>query len=198
MPTKAQLTTQYIIEKVAPVFNRLGYEATSMADIASATGLTKGAIYGNFENKEALAIAAFNHNIRKVMGLVGDKMNEKESAVDKLFALTAFYKTYHAFTMDLGGCPLLNVGVDTNNLNSPLHIRVVLVLKKLQSNIAVIIQQGIDDGVFKPDLNTQVLGSRMVSLIEGAIFTATMLKDHQPLVDMMEFIEEMIINDFKK
>ena len=50
MLTKSEKTTKYIIETVAPIFNKKGYEATSMKDITSATSLTKGAIYGNFKN----------------------------------------------------------------------------------------------------------------------------------------------------
>ena len=60
MPSKAQRTAQFIIEKAAPLFNTRGYAGTSMNDITRATGLTKGAIYGNFDNKEEIAIAAFN------------------------------------------------------------------------------------------------------------------------------------------
>ena len=56
MISKSEKTTKYIIETVAPIFNRKGYAATSMSDLTAATGLTKGAIYGNFKNKEELAI----------------------------------------------------------------------------------------------------------------------------------------------
>ena len=48
MLTKAEQTTQFIIEKVAPLFNQKGYAATSMSDITRVTGLTKGAIYGDY------------------------------------------------------------------------------------------------------------------------------------------------------
>ena len=62
MTTKAERTTAFIIETVAPIFNKHGYIGTSMSDLTEATGLTKGALYGNFENKEALALAAFEYN----------------------------------------------------------------------------------------------------------------------------------------
>ena len=62
MLSKAEVTTKYILETVAPIFNQKGYAATSMDDITRATGLTKGAIYGNFKNKETLAIEAFKKN----------------------------------------------------------------------------------------------------------------------------------------
>ena len=51
MISKSEKTTKYIIETVAPIFNQKGYAVASMSDLTAATGLTKGAIYGNFKNK---------------------------------------------------------------------------------------------------------------------------------------------------
>ena len=56
MLTKSELTSKFIIETVAPIFNKKGYAATSMSDITNATNLTKGAIYGNFENRIVTSI----------------------------------------------------------------------------------------------------------------------------------------------
>src|SRR5688572_23693669 len=117
MAGKAELTTQYILETVAPVFNRYGYAATSMSEITKATKLTKGAIYGNFENKEKLALEAFNYNARKVFGMVAEKMNAETLPLKKLKAITEFYRTYYHFTKKFGGCPLLNVGIDSKHQN---------------------------------------------------------------------------------
>jgi len=38
-----------------------------MSDLTSATGLTKGALYGNFKNKEELAFLAFKFNVDRVV-----------------------------------------------------------------------------------------------------------------------------------
>jgi AcrR family transcriptional regulator len=65
--TKAAKTSRYIIERTAPIFNRNGYTGTSLSDITKATGLTKGAIYGNFKNKEELALEAFNYIIKPLL-----------------------------------------------------------------------------------------------------------------------------------
>lgn len=197
MASKAAHTTQFIIEKVAPVFNTMGYEATSMANITAATGLTKGAIYGNFENKEHLAIEAFNYNVRSVIWRLAAEMNAVESVLAKFKVMTDFYRRYYNKTVDLGGCPLLNAGVDSNNFNSKIHKRVVIVLKKLQSNVAQIIEAGMENGELKPDLESKKLGARIVSLIQGAVFTANMLQSPQHLIDVMDFIDESILNDWK-
>ena len=60
---KSPSTRRFIIEQVAHLFNKQGYRGTSLSDLTAATQLTKGSIYGNFENKEEVAIAAFDYNL---------------------------------------------------------------------------------------------------------------------------------------
>ena len=97
MSTKAERTTAYIIETVAPIFNKLGYVGTSMSDLTEATGLTKGAIYGNFENKDSLALAAFEYNSKKLLSEIDDKLNSSGTSLEKLFVLTNFYRHNDTF-----------------------------------------------------------------------------------------------------
>ena len=115
MLTKSELTTQYILETVAPIFNKNGYAATSMSDITTATGLTKGAIYGNFKNKEELAIAAFKYTVKNLMSRIAKHLELSDSPIQKLFLITDFYRNYYDYSKQLGGCPVLNIGVDANN-----------------------------------------------------------------------------------
>ena len=49
MSTDNLNTSDFILETVAPIFNRKGYAGTSLSDLTAATGLTKGAIYFNFK-----------------------------------------------------------------------------------------------------------------------------------------------------
>jgi len=120
MTTKAEKTTAYIIETVAPIFNKCGYIGTSMSDLTEATGLTKGAIYGNFENKEALALSAFEYNRNILISEIREKLTVSGSALEKIFSLVHFYRQYDVFTLPYGGCPILNVGVDAQHNNSQL------------------------------------------------------------------------------
>ncbi|MBV8162133.1 MAG: TetR family transcriptional regulator, partial [Acidimicrobiia bacterium] len=53
---KAQ-TRERLIEAAARVFAEKGFAATSLDEVAEAAGLTKGAVYSNFENKEDLVAA---------------------------------------------------------------------------------------------------------------------------------------------
>ena len=60
---RTENSSEYIIEKVAPLFNSKGYVGTSLSDLTKVTGMTKGALYCNFDNKEDIALAAFKYNV---------------------------------------------------------------------------------------------------------------------------------------
>jgi len=55
--TKRLRTRALLIEAAARVIASKGYEATSLEAVAAEAGMTRGAIYGNFRNKEALFLA---------------------------------------------------------------------------------------------------------------------------------------------
>lgn len=198
MSTKAELTAQYILETVAPIFNKKGYTATSMSDLTTATGLTKGAIYGNFTNKEELSLKAFNYNVRFVINKIKVIFDEIECPIEKLKALTDFYRTYNKQTLPLGGCPVLNVGIDSNNTHPELFKRVKEIAKKLTDSIASIIKEGQAKAIIKSDIDAELYGGRIFSFIEGSIFTSVLLKNDKYLIDMMDHIDDMIHNELKK
>ncbi|SFS74524.1 transcriptional regulator, TetR family [Succinivibrio dextrinosolvens] len=52
----SQATRRKILESAQRLFTRRGYERTSLSDIAKYAGVTRGAIYWHFENKEELLV----------------------------------------------------------------------------------------------------------------------------------------------
>ncbi|NER13339.1 TetR family transcriptional regulator [Leptobacterium flavescens] len=198
MLTKAERTSQFIIETVAPIFNRKGYAATSLSDLTEATGMTKGAIYGNFKNKEELALAALNHNIRKLVKKVEDQISTTQSPVQKLFIITNFYRFYNDYTRDFGGCPVLNIGIDASNQHEILMERVRYVISKLQKSISDIIDDGKARNEIKPTVNSEAYARRIFAMIEGAAFVSHTMQDNQYMKEMMNHIDQMILQELKK
>lgn len=192
MTTKAEITSHYILETVAPVFNKYGYEGTSISDLTNATGLTKGAIYGNFKNKEELALAAFDLNVKKIYFTLRDKLQGIESPKLQFQALTDYYREYFDFTSHLGGCPILNVGVDANFQNPKLLQRVRQVINRFKNNISKMISRGIELKEFRSDINPDKYGGRIFTFIEGGVFMAVTMQDKGYLSDIMDHIDQMI------
>ncbi len=191
MPDKAERTKQFILEKVAPIFNQQGYMGTSMAAITEAVGMTKGAIYGNFKDKETLAVAAFNYNIRSEMGQLTRFIEAQSSPVEQLLAILDFYTQQRSHQHPGGGCPIINVGVDSNHQKPILLARVQEVIGKLVRNIERIIKAGVAIGQLKTDLDTSA-SARHYTSIQGAIFMTMTLKDDSYLQQMMAHLRQMV------
>ncbi|WP_452596825.1 TetR/AcrR family transcriptional regulator [Pontimicrobium sp. MEBiC01747] len=197
MLTKAELTTQFILETVAPIFNKNGYAATSMSDITKATGLTKGAIYGNFENKESLAIAAFKFTVKKVMNQIAEHLKRSDSPIQKLFLISDFYRNYYDYSKQIGGCPVLNIGVDANNQNTKLLEKVRVVIERIQNQVATIIENGIEIGEISSEINAMHYAKRIDSMIQGAVFMTYTMDDEFYIKDTTTQIDHMIHNELK-
>lgn len=192
MISKSEKTTKFIIEKVAPIFNQKGYAATSMSDITKATGLTKGAIYGNFKNKEAVAIAAFNKNVNDLLMRIATHQEQSKSPLQKLFLITDFYREYYDYSQELGGCPLLNIGVDSKNQNTSLLNQVRYVINKTQNNIAKLVEWGKLEGEIKTNVDAVLFSKNLYSRIEGAIFMTYTMDDDSYIQEAMNEIDELI------
>ena len=112
----------------------------STSQITQSIGLTKGAVYGNFKSKEYLAVEALNFNVRRNIFPLSDEINAQITASAKLRTIPAYYSKYYKKISNMGGCHLLNLGIDSNNQNPELVGRVRAVIDKLISNMAEIIQ----------------------------------------------------------
>jgi AcrR family transcriptional regulator len=62
---KQERTRSRLLAAAAVVFARRGYHVATLEDVAAEAGFTKGAVYSNFENKEALFLALVDVEIGK-------------------------------------------------------------------------------------------------------------------------------------
>ena len=198
MSKKAERTTAYIIETVAPIFNKHGYIGTSMSDLTEATGLTKGAIYGNFENKEALALSAFEHNRNMLLQAIDDKLSTGTEALARLYSLLNFYKQYDVFTLPMGGCPLLNVGVDAQGNNKLLAAAVKETIKEIEGKIALILENGAKQNEIKLPVPPLQFAKQLFTMVQGAVAMSTMTQDRKYLVNTITYLEFLVKQELKK
>jgi AcrR family transcriptional regulator len=84
---QSEQTRQQIIDAAARLFASKGFNGTSMSDLASATGLTKGAFYHHFENKDALFFAVIQSVREKWRDAVGIEVAQAHNALDQIMIL---------------------------------------------------------------------------------------------------------------
>ncbi len=198
MTSKAERTTAFIIETVAPVFIKHGYVGTSMSDLTEATGLTKGALYGNFENKEALALAAYEYSINKLLMAIDECLEIEGDSLDKLFSLTKFYRNYDVFTKELGGCPVLNMGVDAQDNNKLLAAAASETIKTIEGKIALVLEKGVNNNELHLPVTPLQFAKQFYTMLQGAVAMSTITRDRKYLMNTVAYLEVLVKNEIKK
>lgn len=195
---KAARTKEFIVEKTAPLFNRKGYAGTSMSDLTEATGLTKGAIYGNFENKDEVALAAFDYNLARMVQGVRALQSNDPSALGKLQAYISVYRKGLFNPTLSAGCAIINTGVEADDTHPGLKKKVSDAVGSWHRSISAIIHQGIRSGEIKADVDVTAFASLMIAMIEGGITVSKISGDINYLNQSLDQLEKLIGLQLKK
>ncbi len=187
--SKAEETRKFIIQKSAPVFNMKGYSGTSLSDLIDATGLTKGSIYGNFENKDEVAIAVYNYNAASLGKKLDEAVFDKTSYKDKLAALTDYYKLNWKKIFERGGCPILNASVEADDTIPFLRKHIQHSIKNWADKFSSVIEEGKKTGEFKKSINSTEYAYTFITLLEGGIMLAKIMNDQQFLFSAIDRIQ---------
>mgnify|MGYP000846749286 CR=1 FL=1 len=190
--TKAERTRQFIIETTAPIFNKKGYEGTAISDITTATGLTKGSIYGNFRDKEELAAAAFEYNHQIIRKEIVNRSLGLKDPVEQLLVYVHFYSEVFDKVYVSGGCPLLNTAVDTDDSNPELFGKVRKAMRDWHEHVRSVVAYGIRKELFTAETDPSVFADQFVSLIEGGMLLSKTFQNKKHLQSNLDLIRKMI------
>ncbi len=170
--SKAERTKEFIVEKTAPIFNKKGFAGTSLSDMTEATGLTKGSIYGNFANKDEVALASFDYNLRKLRTYVRAEEEKAKTIKEKLMVRTFLFEKERLVAYPEGGCPLINTGPEADDTHPALKERVANAIESWKERTISMIEEGIRNKEISPDTNPEQAALTLISMIQGAIFVA--------------------------
>lgn len=79
-----RFTPEQLLNRVVAEFNARGYDATSMEDIARATGMTKSAVYHHVAGKEELLRLAVSRAVDALFAVLDEPGSTTGPAVDRL------------------------------------------------------------------------------------------------------------------
>ncbi|MDN5422018.1 MAG: TetR/AcrR family transcriptional regulator [Chryseobacterium sp.] len=196
--SKAEKTKQFIIEKTASIFNTKGYLSTSLSDITEATGLTKGSIYGNFENKDEVALEVYKYNSNLLAKNMALSLGEKfPSTIDKLNAFVNFYRKNWKAVFENGGCPLMNAATEADDTFPSLKKQVTRSFEIWIKKIANVIADGQQNGEIHPTINADEYGSLFIMMIEGGILLSKTTEEEKYLHMALDRIIFMIDKELK-
>lgn len=190
--SKAEKTRQFIVEKTAPLFNIKGYAGTSLSDMTEATGLTKGSIYGNFSNKDEVAMACLEHNLKQVHAIIRQEMDKQASISEKLKVYVEVYSNFSKFPFPEGGCPILNTATEADDTHPQLKRIAADAVNSWKTNIIRLIEQGIEAGEFNAKVNPEQTALTIIAMLEGSIMITKLTGKLNYRKAVMQSVEKII------
>lgn len=189
---KAERTRQFIVEKTAALFNTKGFAGTSLADIAEATGLTKGSVYGNFANKDEVALAVFDYNFQKVKDIISQQQAKQQGAINKLLVYVEVHTNFLQYPLPVGGCPVLNTATEADDTHPDLRKKAIAAVNHWKQNIEALIHQGQKSGEISANVNGSDTALAIIATIEGAIMLHQLTGDTQSRKIVLQSVKKQI------
>jgi AcrR family transcriptional regulator len=161
---QGEQTRQQIIEAATQLFVRKGFYGTSIADLARAVGLTKGALYHHFENKDAIFFAVIE-TVRSTWheAVVRDVLKVKD-APSRMAVLIDAHSRLVSENKTL--CLVLNGLITEMEGVNPAFLTALLeIYTELANFIGLIVKKGQEAGQVRPDLDAELIAISVVGML---------------------------------
>ena len=159
-----------------------GFQSADLETILQRAGVTKGALYYHFENKEALGYAL----VDEILTDISRKkwLEPLQAAEDPLTALgNIFLSTSLRPEHVAGGCPVNNLAQEMSPLDEGFRKRLAKVFALWHGAIAGALRQGQKRGLVKSEIDADETATFLMAAYEGYISLSKNSQDARVLRD---------------
>ena len=169
MAEKGERTRQRIIEEALPLFSVKGYFNTSISDILTATGLTKGGLYCHFQSKEdiwyavyAEALSIWRQTVFTDMRAVTDPLDRIATTCDRVL------NRYLEGEVFDGGCFFVNMLVELSGQSATMSRHILKGFVGFARLFQNWLKEADDGGLLRPGLDFKEVANFIVITLNGA------------------------------
>lgn len=145
--------TSRIIEAAVKVFAKKGFYQAKVTDVAKAAGVADGTIYLYFKNKDDLLIRLFEEKMEGFLQRFRSQLSKLDDPIIKLRTLVDVYFDLIEEDQELADVFQVELRQSTKFLKDYHNQKFLDFLNMISS----IIEEGIKNGFFRPDLNINVV-----------------------------------------
>ncbi|HVW44624.1 MAG TPA: ScbR family autoregulator-binding transcription factor [Amycolatopsis sp.] len=178
---RAEVTREAIIRGAAEVFDRYGYEATSLSDVMAAAGVTKGALYFHFSSKEDLANTVIERQHARSVGPAWD-------SVDDGGGLEAVIRLSHHLAAQLRADPVVRAGIRLTLETGTFNRTRPDPYQDWIDAVAVLLRRASDAGELRAPIDPEPAARYFVGAFTGVQVLSEVLTGR---VDVHERVREM-------
>jgi TetR/AcrR family transcriptional regulator, transcriptional repressor for nem operon len=159
-------TRERLLRAASREIYRSGFQSASLDTILSSAGVTKGALYHHFENKEALGYAVVEEiiyaNVRRMW------VQPLQSVKDPIDALIGIVRGISVRREDVrGGCELNNLAQEMSPLDAGFRKRLEIVFDAWREAAASVLREGQIQGSVRRDVEPTDAAGLLIAMVEG-------------------------------
>ena len=183
-----------ILHAAVQVFSEKGYNGAVVADIAERAGIGKGTIYEYFRSKEELFFSVFELYWEETWDAAAVSISAiGGSATERLGALS---DTMMAQWVELEDIFAIVMEFWAASSNSQLRHRFRQAFRdayaQIRGIVSSLIQNGIERGEFRPDVNTESVAAALVGTWDALLLQAWFDDTFDPVVTAKDFLKVVI------
>ncbi len=193
-------TREFIMETAEGLLFRQGFSGTSLNDVMKLAGMSKGAFFHHFKNKEALAHAVLERWADRDDDLVREfSARSQVLAEDPLQEAVIFIKLFEEWllTLDtpLAGCLFASFTYESDRFDPAMRDYIKQRLGVWMDLYAGIFERLVDAREPRqPDLTGRDLTETLAALFEGGLLLSRALDDPHYLVrQLRQFRKQLLI-----
>src|SRR5271167_3188241 len=167
-PRDPERTRRRLLRAAFQEMHRSGFRSADLDAILAAAGVTKGALYYHFDNKEALGYAVVDEVIKSI---TREKwVRPLQNAKNPIDTLVGIVQSTSLKPEDLQrGCPLNNLSQEMSPLDAGFRRRTAKVFRDWHDAIAVALREGQKRGVVRSDINADETATFLIAAYEGYV-----------------------------
>ena len=174
---RRKTTQNKIIEKAEKLRWQQGYEGTSLNDVVGKAGVSKGAFFHYYPNKQAISQDVINKYSREqLVAPLEKRLAEASTVKNGLFNwVSEFFETFKSHNFK-GGCLLGNMALELSDQNEAARETIKQHFLDLENIIASALKPLMDDG--KLFMEPRQLARLLIASLQGATMMSKVHKDN--------------------
>lgn len=154
-----------VLRRAVELFNRQGYDATSMGDIAKDLGLTKSAIYHHVPSKEHLLAAALDEALGELTTAI-DEATDATAGTSAAVRLEAV--VHRSVQILIDHLPAVTLLLRVRG-NSDVELDALRRRRRLDLQLAGLVAAAADEGAVRSDMAPELVSRLLFGLVNSLI-----------------------------
>ena len=178
-----------VLKKATFTFWDKGYEATSMEELVTVTGLNRGSMYNLFGNKEGLFLATIDNYFDFIHETFGAPLRKAEG----LKSIREYFSLVGGKLCKYGrGCFFTNSAIETKSVPEAVNERVHIYFRTQHDLFAKCLEVAKKKGEIPADRDIQKLSSYLVCLTQGLTVMSKLNKQTKTIQDVIDVALEQL------